>query len=125
MKLVYLDSFLSSSNFTSEGSLISDTEKFSLDKHGIDMLRKSLAHPFHMVQSSIRCIVISVNGFDGADATERLIVASHLWAAGISAEYMTQSGVVNSLLKETREELQGSGTSVSRDCALLSTSVLL
>jgi len=110
-EMVYLDASLASSNSTTDNSLISDTTKFSLDKHGIDVLRTSLAHPFSSIQSSIRCIVTGTNTLDGTDALERLIVASHLWIEGISAEYMTQSGVINSLIKESREDTYGAVTS--------------
>jgi len=110
IELAYLDSALSSTNNITEGLLISDTTKFSLIKHGIDILRSSLAHPFNLVQSSIRCIVTGVNALDGADSFDRFVVASRLWAEGISAEYVAQSGVINSFIKENREELQGGGT---------------
>jgi hypothetical protein len=113
VELAYLDAALSSTNSTTEGSLISDTTKFSLDKHGIDVLRTSLAHPFNLMQSTVRCVVTGINVLDGADSEERLIVASRLWVEGISAEYMAQSGVISSLIKENRGELQGTGTSVS------------
>jgi hypothetical protein len=65
------------------------------------------------MQSSIRCFVTGVNALDAVDSTDRFIVASRLWAEGISAEYMDQSGVINSLIKENREEVHGAGTSVS------------
>lgn len=113
VELAYMDAALYSTNSTTEGLLISDTTKFSLDKHGIDVLRTSLAHPFGLMQSTVRCIVTGVNALDGIDSAERFIVASRLWAEGISTEYMAQSGVINSLIRESREELQGTGTSVS------------
>ena len=113
IEIAYLDAALSSTSSTTEGLLISDTTKFSLDKHGIDVLRTSLAHPFNLMQSSIRCIVTGANALDGADSFDRFLVASQLWTEGISAEYMAQSGVINSFIKENREELLGAGTSVS------------
>lgn len=111
VELAYLDAALSSTNSTTEGQLISDTTKFSLDKHGIDVLRTTLAHPFNLMQSSIKCIVTGVNALDGTDSFDRFLVASQLWAEGISAEYMAQSGVINSFIRENREELYGAGTS--------------
>lgn len=113
VELVYLDAALASVHSTTDNPLISDSTKFSLDKHGIDLLRSSLAHPFSCIQSSIRCIVTGANSLDGTDSLERLVVASHLWMEGISAEYMTQSGVINSLIKETRDDAYGAVTSVS------------
>jgi len=111
VELVYLDASLASANSTTDNSLISDSTKFSLDKHGIDVLRTSLAHPFSSIQSSIRCIVTGTNTLDGTDSLERLVVASHLWREGISAEYMTQSGVINSLIKDSRDDAYGAVTS--------------
>lgn len=112
MELVYLDASFASSS-TTDNSVISDSTKFSLDKHGIDVLRTSLAHPFSAIQSTVRCIVTGTNNLDGTDSLERLVVASRLWLEGISAEYMTQSGVINSLIKESRDDAYGAVTSVS------------
>lgn len=117
VELVYLDASLASTNSTTDNSLISDSTKFSLDKHGIDVLRTSLAHPFSAIQSSVRCIVTGTSTLDGTDSLERLVVASRLWMEGISAEYMTQSGVINSLIKESRDDAYGAVTNVS--CCLL------
>ncbi|CAJ1930603.1 unnamed protein product [Cylindrotheca closterium] len=110
VELVYLDASLASANSTTDNSLISDSTKFSLDKHGIDVLRTSLAHPFSAIQSPIRCIVTGANTLDGTDSLERLVVTSRLWLEGISAEYMTQSGVINSLIKESRDDAYGAVT---------------
>ena len=63
------------------------------------------------MQSSIKCIVTGANALDGTDSFDRFLVASQLWAEGISAEYMAQSGVINSFIRENREELYGAGTS--------------
>mmetsp|Transcript_21174 Transcript_21174/g.25502 ORF Transcript_21174/g.25502 Transcript_21174/m.25502 type:complete len:293 (-) Transcript_21174:1262-2140(-) len=46
---------------------------------------------------------------DAASSAERLFVASRLWAAGISAEYIPQSGVMMNLLKQQREETNSLG----------------
>jgi serine/threonine protein kinase len=74
-----------------------------LDKQGIDTLRRSLGHPLNYAES-VKCVVVSVHGMDAASASERFLVASRLWAAGISAEYLPQSGVMLSLLKRLRDE---------------------
>ena len=79
------------------------SQKISLDKQGIDFLRKSLGHP-HKLSTSVRCVVASPNGMDSSSSTERFLVAARLWADGISAEYMPQSGVILSLLKQIRED---------------------
>lgn len=71
------------------------------------------------MQSSIRCIVVGVNALEAADSAERFIVASRLWAEGIAAEYMAQSGVISSVIKENRDEVHGGGTSVSNDLVVL------
>jgi hypothetical protein len=81
-------------------------QKFSMEKQGVDFLRRSLGHPLKMSQS-VRCVVASPNGMDSASASERLLVAARLWADGISAEYMTQSGVMLSLIKRLKGEEAG------------------
>ncbi|MGK3744325.1 MAG: hypothetical protein ACI90V_011185 [Bacillariaceae sp.] len=65
-----------------------------------------------MIQPT-QCIVVSVHGFDTATAKDRFIVATRLWTEGISCEYLSQSGIMTSLLKQQGEELQGTGLSVS------------
>lgn len=72
------------------------------DAKGLDIVRKSLGHPINFC-TSVRCVVASAHGMDAASSAERFLVASHLWAAGISVEYMPQSGVVMNLLKQQRE----------------------
>jgi hypothetical protein len=72
----------------------------------------SLGHPL-LLSNSVRCVVASIHGMDSASSAERFLVASHLWREGISAEYLPQSGVMASLLKEQREEKRlGPGASV-------------
>jgi hypothetical protein len=86
---------------------------------GLDTLRASLGHPLFSYSYSARCVVSGVNGLDAASARERFVVVSRLWAEGIPAEYLAQSGVMASLLRQQREDTQGPGTSVrSRFCVL-------
>ena len=91
---LYVDSMLSLSTASADTEA---SHKFVSDAAGIDLLRKSLGHPLNF-SSSVQVIVASANGMDAASASERLIVASRLWANGISAEYLTHSGVMISLL---------------------------
>ena len=91
--------------------LSTDTDpnvKFASDAAGVEYLRNSLGHPLSIAKS-VQVIVASTNGMDVASASERLIVASHLWANGISAEYLTHSGVMISLLRpRSREDTMSS-----------------
>jgi translation initiation factor 2-alpha kinase 4 len=95
-----------------------DTEgyqKFVSDAAGMETLRKSLGHPLQ-IAASVQVIVASANGMDAASVSERLIVASHLWAKGISAEYLTHSGVMISLLQpKSKEELTSSVSTNEHD----------
>ena len=53
------------------------------NKIAVDAVKNSLA------PNTVRCVVASVNGMDNVSAMEeRALVASRLWLAGISAEYM-------------------------------------
>jgi hypothetical protein len=114
VELVYLDAMRCGTNNTGGGGgSVSDTTKLSLDRHGMDVLRASLGHPFTMMSNHPLSIVSSVHGLDAASSAERFVVASRLWTDGISAEYLAQSGVMASLLTQHREEAHGSGTSVS------------
>lgn len=85
------------------------SQKFSLGRHGIDFLRKSLGHPLK-ISSSVRCVVASPHGMDSSSSSERLLVAARLWTEGISAEYVPQSGVMLSILKRIKEESNGDGS---------------
>jgi hypothetical protein len=99
VELLYMDAAVSSpKEISSEGWNTAE-----LDKQGIDALRRSLGHPLNYAES-VKCVVASVHGMDAASASERFLVASRLWAEGISAEYLPQSGVMLSLLKRIREE---------------------
>lgn len=84
------------------------------DAMAMDALRQSLGHPLSLA-NTVQCIVTGVHGMDAATASDRLLVASRLWAEGVSAEYMPQSGVMLSLLKRYRESLErmGDRTTVS------------
>jgi hypothetical protein len=75
------------------------------DSQAMDVLRKSLGHPLDRAKT-VRCIVSGVHGMDAGSAPERLLVASRLWAEGISAEYIPQSGVMISLLKRRGDSLE-------------------
>lgn len=89
-------------------------QKFVSDSNGLDTLRQSLGHPLNFVRP-ISCIVASTNGMDAASCGDRLLVASELWSNGVSAEYLAQSGVMISLLKETsKTESLGELASVSK-----------
>jgi hypothetical protein len=98
-------------------------QKSSIDKQGLEILRQSLGHPLQYAEP-IQCIVSSVHGMDTASTKERFLVASRLWQAGISAEYLPQSGVMLSLLKRLRDDsTEGSSdwslTELVGVCALL------
>jgi histidyl-tRNA synthetase len=71
------------------------------------VLRRALAVPF-LTRPSVQCIVVSMNGFDSTSLPERAMVASHLWAKGISAEYIPHSGVILSLLRKTTSDAASS-----------------
>lgn len=63
-----------------------------------ESIRNALGHPLPTMHF-IRCIVSGPNGMDASSVGSRAKVASILWAGGISAEYMAQSGAIMSLLK--------------------------
>jgi len=97
---LYIESTLSLSMATADTDA---NQKFISDAAGMEVLRKSLGHPLYAA-SSVQVIVASANGMDAASAGERLIVASHLWSNGISAEYLTHSGVMISLLQSRSKD---------------------
>ena len=97
VELVYLDSTLS-------GSTDAPTDNWNdVDNQGMDALRRSLGHPMSYSRS-VQCIVTGVHGMDAASKPERFLVASRLWAEGISAEYIPQSSVMLSLAKRMGAE---------------------
>ena len=61
-----------------------------------DSIRQGLAHPFPT--TNLKCVIASVNGLDSPSTQDRATVASRLWAAGIPAEYLPQSGTFTTLL---------------------------
>ena len=83
----------------------------SSDVEGMEVLRASLGHPLYAYSYLVRCIVSGVHGLDAASAPERFIVASRLWMEGVAAEYLAQSGLLSSLLRQQREQNKGPGTS--------------
>ena len=111
VEVAYVEATVSSQG---EKDVTDFSQKFSLGRQGVDFLRKTLGHPLKM-SSSVRCVVASPNGMDSSSSSERLLVAARLWAEGISAEYVPQSGVMLSILKRLKEESHRDGsTSVSR-----------
>ena len=81
--------------------------------HELEAIRGSLGTPLNAMPQPIECVVAGVNGLDIGTAKDRLTVASKLWSEGISCEYLAQSGLMASILKHQREELQGNDISVS------------
>ena len=101
--LIYLDATYAGHRLlTGKENGWSDAQKQSTEKQGLDALRMSLGHPLQYSES-VTCLVASVHGMDVGSVPERFIVASKLWAAGISAEYLPQSGVMLSLLRRFNE----------------------
>ena len=111
IELIYLETSLSNTILLEsfDASKGSNTDV----RYELDAIRGSLGAPLNVMPQPIQCMVASVNGLDATTAKDRFIVASRLWSEGISCEYLAQSGLMASLLKQHREELQGSGTSVS------------
>lgn len=72
----------------------------------IEILRKSLAHPFPK-NPSVTCIVAGTNGFDSSTLSERITVAAMLWAQGIATEYVPHSGVMTTLIKQKGDGATG------------------
>lgn len=115
LEIVYIDASSRSSSSAFKGWLQTDSNtKFTLDGKGMDNLRSTLGHPLRTISSSIQCVVSSVHGLDGTSSSDRLVVASRLWAEGISAEYLSQSGVIASLLRHHHQASPRNGNNVSR-----------
>ena len=89
----------------------------------IESLRRSVGHP--LIDSSCMVIVTGENGLDLATCPERAAIASLLWTAGVSCEYLAQSSVILSLLRHiqsstsTSPEWVSSADKVSGICAIL------
>lgn len=114
VELVYLEAAVALTKMASreKWSPADFNQKFASDPRAMDILRKSLGHPLNYA-SSVDCIIASVHGLDSESAQERLFVASKLWANKISAEYLPQSGVMISLLKQSRQRGGGLGDHAS------------
>ena len=106
MQLTYIEAAVSESNKSIT------REKWDADSNGIEPVRSSLDHPLDSI-SSVSCVIASVHGMDSESAPERFIVASKLWSHGISAEYLPQSGVMISLLKQSRHRSEALGSQAS------------
>ena len=105
VELIYHAAALSGRNVFSQsnGGSSSDVTKSGGDKQSMELLRQSLGHPLQFTPR-IRVIVASVHGMDDASIQERFMVASRLWNAGISAEYLPQSGIALSLVNRLNSE---------------------
>lgn len=107
-ELLYLESSLSNNELL---------ESFDISKgnnndggYSLDAIRASLGLPIAALPQPTQCIVVSVHGFDTATSKDRFVVASRLWAECISCEYLPQSGLMASLVKQQGEGTQGTGT---------------
>lgn len=78
----------------------------------VNSIRQSLGHPFAICQT-VQCLVCSSNGLDAQSIGERLTVAASLWSEGIRTEYISQSGVLMSLLREGSVDRSGAFDTVS------------
>ena len=91
----------------------------------VENLRHSIGHPLFEASIPIQCIVTSENGLDLSTFDERAQVAAILWNAGISCEYMAQSGVMLNILRQFGSDsnsIHEYGSSVERIsgiCAML------
>jgi hypothetical protein len=74
--------------------------------YNLNAIRASLGMPLNAMPQPTQCMVASVNGLDIATAKERFIVASRLWAEGLSCEYLAQSGLLSRFLQQG-DDLQG------------------
>jgi len=104
VELLYLESSLSNIILLESFDISKGSNTDS--RYGLDAIRASLGVPIDAMPQPTQCVVVSVNGFDTATAKDRFIVASRLWTGGISCEYLSQSGLMTSLLKQQEEGLQ-------------------
>lgn len=102
VELLYLDA-ASSNRRSSTDTWNELAQMSSMNKQTVDLMRQSLGHPLQYAES-VTAVVASVHGMDSASTRERFVVACRLWAEGISAEYLPQSGIMLSLLKRLRED---------------------
>ena len=96
----YSKSSLSQSTICRDGEAVG---KGNSQFTNIESLRKSLGHPLPSLHPMM-CMVASLNGMDSESLSERATVAGNLWAGGISAEYIPQSGGITSLLQNRTVE---------------------
>ena len=144
VELVYVDATMFGRQDRNQpGSEIRNSDA---DGQNIDLLRRSLGHPLSF-SKSVHCVVASVHGLGkyfclatthGIDCAcliacstdfggqhERAIVAARLWAEGVSAEYLSQSSVMLSLVRRVSSAFDDSGesdwslTELHGVCALL------
>jgi len=83
----------------------------------VENLRRSIGHP--LTPHPVQCIVSSENGLDLNTCEERGKIASMLWCAGISCEYLAQSSVILSLLRHYSSDWSPSGHNFDSTCAIL------
>jgi histidyl-tRNA synthetase len=83
----------------------------------VENLRRSIGHP--LTPHPVQCIVSSENGLDLNTCEDRAKIASMLWSAGISCEYLAQSSVMLSLLRHYSSDWSPSGHNFDGTCAIL------
>jgi len=84
----------------------------------VESLRHSIGHPLIDHSIPVKCIVTSESGLDLATCAERARISSLLWSAGISCEYLAQSGVMLSLLRHLTNSVHEWSSSVDRICGI-------
>lgn len=82
----------------------------------LENLRRSMGHP--LPSAPVNCIVTSENGLDLASSAQRAEICALLWSSGISAEYLTQSGVMLSILRHFSSTVNEWSSSVDRICGV-------
>jgi len=89
-------------------------------RNASDVIQNILGHPIRSL-NMVRCVVVSVNGMDSSCLGERALVSSRLWAAGISTEYLSQSGVFMKLLNQPSGDFSNDWSleRVCRVCGIL------
>eukprot|EP00578_Thalassiosira_sp_NH16_P006270 CAMPEP_0181120618 /NCGR_PEP_ID=MMETSP1071-20121207/24259_1 /TAXON_ID=35127 /ORGANISM="Thalassiosira sp., Strain NH16" /LENGTH=1767 /DNA_ID=CAMNT_0023205299 /DNA_START=89 /DNA_END=5389 /DNA_ORIENTATION=+ len=85
----------------------------------LESLRRSIGHPLIDSSIPVQCIVTSETGLDLATCAERAQISALLWSAGISCEYLAQSGVMMSLLRHLWSDGNSEwSSSVDRICGI-------
>ena len=95
VELLYVNAAMDNIDGLNETSSISD----------ISQMRKLLGHPLGNAKS-VDVVIASSHGMDSLSLEERFLVATILWSEGVAAEYLAHSGVMLSLLKRIREDIQ-------------------